>query len=263
MTDQKPNETSLPEGDHQAQARRKRRYSNFAIAFVLLVSFCLIAFSIATPEILHRSHIAALRKRGAQVVTVFETPDPIEKLIGDQPAFRLHEKVLGVEFFQCPVADADLQAISHWPNLEFVTISHADVSQQAILQLISHCPQLRRLQIVSCQNIKPAFIHRIRNSYRSLEIGYRGVAYLGIAGKAHPRGCEVTFIDPGKPAEMAGLRIGDIITSFNSKKVSSFEQLVDLIGECASGDEVTINLLRNERELSVQCTLTDWTGRLR
>ena len=263
MTDQQPDEISLPEGDYQTQARRKKRYSNLAVAFALLVSFCLILFSIAIPEILHRSHITELRKRGAQVVTVFETPDPIEKLIGDRPAFRLHEKVLGVEFYQCPVADADLQAISYWPDLEFVAISHADISEQAILQLVSHCPQLRRLQIVSCQNIKPAFIHRIRDSYRSLEIGYRGVAYLGIAGKAHPRGCVIAFVDPGKPADKAGLRIGDIITSFNSKKVSSFEQLVDFIGECASGDEVTINLLRTERELSVQCTLTDWTGRLR
>ncbi len=263
MTDRKPNEASLPEGDHQAQARRKKRYSNFIIAFALLVSFCLIAFSIAIPEILHRTHIAEWRKRGAQVVTVFETPDPIERLVGDRPAFRLHEKVLGIDLFQCPVADAELQEFAHWPALEFVAISHADVSEQAILQLISHCPQLRQLQIVSCPNIKPAFIHRIRDSYRSLEVSYRGVAYLGIAGKAHPRGCEIMFVDPGKPAERAGLRIGDIITSFNSKKVSSFEQLVDLIGECASGDEVTIKLYRAGGDLSVQCTLTDWTGRLR
>lgn len=263
MTDQKPNDTSLTEDDHHTKARWKKNYSNIAIAIALLFSLCLIAFSIAIPEILHRSHISALRERGAHVVTVFETPDAFEKLIGDQPAFRLHEKVLGIDFFQCPVTNEDLQTISHWSTLEFVALSHADISEQAVLQLISHCPQLRRLQIVSCQNIKPSFIHKMRSSYRYLEISYRGVAYLGIAGTAHPQGCRITFIDHGKPADKAGLRIGDIITSFDSKKVVSFEQLVDIIGEYASGDEVTIDLLRLERKHSVQCTLTDWTGRLR
>ena len=263
MTDQTANDHSRQQVHCEKRAWGKKKYSNLAIALALLFSFCLIAFSVAMPEILHRNHIAALRERGAHVVTVFETPGSIEKITGNQPQFRFHEKVLGIDFSQHSATNQDLQEISHWSTLEFVVFSHANISEQAVSQLLSHCPELKRMQIVSCQNIKPAFIHKIRNKYPSLIVNYRGVAYLGIAGKAHPQGCEIFFIDPGKPADKAGLKTGDIVTAFESKAVSSFEQLVDIIGEYAPGDEVVIDVLRQNQKRSFPCTLTDWSGRLR
>ncbi len=252
---------------HQVHGKKrdrwKKKFSNLAITLALLFSFCLIAFSIAIPEILHRKHIAALRDRGAHVVAIFETPESIEKITGNQPQFRFHEKVLGIDFSQHRATNQDLRLISHWPTLQFVVMTHADISEQAVSQFLSHCPELKRLQIVSCSNIKPAFIHKMRSRYPTLIINYRGDAYLGIAGKKNPKGCEIFFIDPGKPAEIAGLRTGDIITAFESKNISSFEQLVNIIGEHAPGDEVVIDVLRQDKKQSISCTLTDWTGRLR
>lgn len=263
MTHQAINDHSQHKDNREKTARWKKKLSNFAIAIALLFSFCLIAFSVAIPEILHRNHIAALRERGAHVVTVFDTPEWLEKITGNQPQFRFHEKVLGIDFSQHPATNQDLQSISDWSILQFVVVTHANISEQAVSQLLSYCPELKRLQIVSCPNIMPAFIHKMRSKYPTLIISYRGVAYLGIAGKAHPKGCEIFFIDPGKPADKAGLKIGDIVTAFDSKTISSFEQLVDIIGEYAPGDEVVIDVLRQNQKQSSPCTLTDWSGRLR
>ncbi len=263
MTHQAINACSQHQAHCEKRARWKTKFSNLAIAIALLFSFCLIAFSVAIPEILHRNHIAALRERGVYVVTVFETPEWLEKITGSQPQFRFHEKVLGIDFTPHPATNQYLQSISDWSTLQFVVVTYANISEQAVLQLLSHCPELKRLNIVGCQNIKPAFIHKIRSKYPSLVVYYRGDAYLGIAGKAHPQGCEIFFIDPRKPADKAGLKTGDIVTAFDSKTISSFEQLVDIIGEYAPGDEVVIDVLRQNQKRSFPCTLTNWSGRLR
>ncbi len=250
-------------GNREQSARWKKKLSNVAIAGFLLLSVILILFSLAIPEIITRKHITELRTKGASVVTVFEVPGWMENVTGNQFQFRVHKKVLGVDFSSYSATDQDLRAISNWASLEFVELPGAMVSEQAVSNLLMRCPKLKQMQIVSCPKIKPEFIQILRKKYPSLELGYRGVAYLGIAGKAHPQGCEIYFLDPGKPADKAGVKTGDIIAKFESQSISSFEQLVEVISEHVPGDEVTLKIIREKKEFTLPCTLTDWSDRLR
>ncbi len=263
MEEQAINDCSHQKLNIEKIARWKRKFSNLAIAFALLVSFCMIAFSLAIPEILRRNQIEQFRERGIHIATFYQTPRWIEKVAGDRPQFRLQEKVSSIDFPRGTATDQDLLAISNWSTLNYVSVSRAHISEQALSRFLSLSPDLKQLQIVSCEKIKPAFIRDIKKKYPHLVIRYRGVAYLGIAGRLHPRGCEIQFIDPGKPAHKAGLKTGDIITAFNSKKITSFEQLVDLIAECVSGEEVSIDVIRQNQKQSFSCTLTNWSDELR
>src|SRR5690349_21240956 len=74
-----------------------------------------------------------------------------------------------------------------------------------------------------------------------------GSSYLGIAvveidadrAKAlhlkEERGVEVTCLDPGSPAEKAGLKPGDVVLEYNGEHVQGGEQFIRLVRETPAG----------------------------
>jgi serine protease Do len=59
----------------------------------------------------------------------------------------------------------------------------------------------------------------------------------------------------GSPAEMAGLKSGDMILKFDGKDLSNFEDLVDAVREKKPGDEVELLVQRGDRQLTLKVTL--------
>ena len=92
-------------------------------------------------------------------------------------------------------------------------------------------------------------------------------AYLGIVGKnitsSHansfrmPAGVYVSRIEPGSPAEKAGLHQGDIIVGINERTIETMEELLTVFGYTRGGTEAVLELkvLENgsyiDRELAV------------
>jgi serine protease Do len=67
-------------------------------------------------------------------------------------------------------------------------------------------------------------------------------------------GVLVTAVTDGTAASRAGLKAGDVITSINSARVHSRDDLVRALRD-ASSDEVTIGIVRDKKESSVKATL--------
>ena len=59
------------------------------------------------------------------------------------------------------------------------------------------------------------------------------------------KGCIVGDVNAGGPAEKAGIKHGDIITSFNSVEVENSVQLRNLVAEAEPGSKATIGVLRD------------------
>ena len=57
-------------------------------------------------------------------------------------------------------------------------------------------------------------------------------------------GAVITFVSPLSPAEKAGLRIGDVITQFNGKRVQNASQLRSIIASRQPNETVSIDLWR-------------------
>ena len=82
-------------------------------------------------------------------------------------------------------------------------------------------------------------------------------AYLGIqvaemtselaqrAGIGEMRGVYVANVIKGAGAEAAGIEVGDVITSINGNKISTFVQLTEIIRQFRPGDKVNVELIRN------------------
>ncbi len=71
-------------------------------------------------------------------------------------------------------------------------------------------------------------------------------------------GFGVTSIEPGSPAEEAGIELDDIIVQLNETVIADGEDLTEFLGEHPSGSNVKIVVVRDARLLvSLQAGLTD------
>ncbi len=71
-------------------------------------------------------------------------------------------------------------------------------------------------------------------------------------------GAEIAAVEPGSPAEMAGLQVGDIITRVDGKIIEQFDDLTEHIyGKI--GEPITLDVLRGGQPLQITMTpRTSW-----
>ncbi|MCU0311043.1 MAG: S1C family serine protease [Acidimicrobiales bacterium] len=81
---------------------------------------------------------------------------------------------------------------------------------------------------------------------------------LGVAAEAPgPAGTRVTAVSPGGPADVAGLRPGDVVTTVDGAAVRSMSELASTIRHHRPGDTVTITVRRDGEDLRVAVVLSD------
>ena len=76
--------------------------------------------------------------------------------------------------------------------------------------------------------------------------------YLGVDVNA---GAYVGSVIEGSPAEEAGLKEGDVITSFNGKEVATASEFIIDVRTCNIGDEVELGIVRDGKEMTINVTL--------
>ncbi len=65
------------------------------------------------------------------------------------------------------------------------------------------------------------------------------------------------FVIDGSPAQKAGIQEKDVILELDGQKISKENSLASLIQKHAPGDTVTLKILRDEKEIQVNVTLTE------
>ncbi|MEW4530141.1 trypsin-like peptidase domain-containing protein [Maioricimonas sp. JC845] len=80
-------------------------------------------------------------------------------------------------------------------------------------------------------------------------------ALLGISGEDEDGGVRLTRIYPDEPAERAGLKVGDLLITFQSRRVRSLEQLIERVGEELPGGRVTVGVIRDGESLEFRVRL--------
>jgi serine protease Do len=70
-------------------------------------------------------------------------------------------------------------------------------------------------------------------------------------------GVFVDQVTPGQPAAKAGLKEGDIVTSFNGKPVTNGNELVARVSETPVGSKVPVTVLRGDKTLNLTIEVAD------
>ena len=73
-------------------------------------------------------------------------------------------------------------------------------------------------------------------------------------------GVVVVSVENDSDAARAGLQKGDIITMMEGKEIKEASQFKYVLYQHNIGDTITLTVVRNEKEQSIQVTLTDFYG---
>ena len=76
-------------------------------------------------------------------------------------------------------------------------------------------------------------------------------------GLPRPAGALVAEIQPGSAAAKAGVRVGDVITSFNGREIGDSSELPPMVGATAPGTRATLGVFRDGRSLNVPVTVAE------
>jgi S1-C subfamily serine protease len=120
--------------------------------------------------------------------------------------------------------------------------------------------------------MSPAFAGKKDRKHRRVhEIKIRSGAFLGVKmqeltdevrdglGIKAKSGVLINDVIKDSPAEKAGIEDGDVVVKFGRKKVTSPEQLSELVADAEAGDEVKVELHRDSKSMTVEVTLGDWS----
>ncbi|TAM82537.1 MAG: Do family serine endopeptidase [Acidobacteria bacterium] len=96
-----------------------------------------------------------------------------------------------------------------------------------------------------------------------IQRGAIGVTFLDQSNPALLRsfgaehGVVVNNVEPGSPAENAGLKMGDVILSINGLPVSSGDDLVEIVSRSKIGGRVKMDLLRDGKRMTTSVEVAD------
>ena len=79
--------------------------------------------------------------------------------------------------------------------------------------------------------------------------------FLGVLSEKSEKGALIKSVTKGSSAEKAGLKEQDIITQLGDKKITSPEDLAQVVKTYKPGDEVKVNYLRNGKKKEVKVAL--------
>jgi S1-C subfamily serine protease len=80
------------------------------------------------------------------------------------------------------------------------------------------------------------------------------IGFLGVSGTepaSGPPGALVTDVQPGTPADRAGLQRGDLVTAFDGQPVTDMTELAALVRPTTPGRLVTLDVLRSGRTIQI------------
>ncbi|HWF76536.1 MAG TPA: Do family serine endopeptidase [Caulobacteraceae bacterium] len=153
---------------------------------------------------------------GSSYVDYMQIDAPINRGNSGGPTFDVAGRVVGVN------------SAIYTPSGGSVGIGFdipADVAAQVTRQLISHGAVTRGYIGATVQNLSPDLASSL--------------------GLASVKGAIIDQLTPGGPAERAGLRMGDVVTSVNGQKVTSSAELTRQVGLAKPGDDIQLGVLRD------------------
>ena len=80
-------------------------------------------------------------------------------------------------------------------------------------------------------------------------------AYMGVLIKSVPGGAKVSKVVAGSPAAKSGLKVGDVITAFDGRKITSANDLTADVTAAKVGEKVTVTLHRGGSTEHLSITL--------
>jgi serine protease Do len=138
---------------------------------------------------------------------------------------------------------------------EVIALNTAIASASGINEGIGFGIPINMVMFVARQLIDSGVVRRARLGVSlDREFKYDMARDLGLS---RLQGTRLTQVEPGSPAEAAGLQVGDVILEFDGIPLDSDVHLVNLVSMTAVGQSVPLLVLRNRRTMQITCKLSE------
>lgn len=174
-----------------------------------------------------------------------------------------------LHLYDCPlVTDDGMMSLLDAKQLREVGIYYMPLSDAATKPL----QQLTSLSLIKLYGTKvtDAAKNQLQSALLAARIDLRKGAFLGVGCQNSDNELNVTLVHEGSPAELAGLRPGDVLLTFEGKPLAEFENLTELIAEHLPGEKLSLDVRRRvnengqyeEKDLVVEVELGRWDLKL-
>ena len=99
-----------------------------------------------------------------------------------------------------------------------------------------------------------------QRAYLGIQIGEMNAQLAEKAGMEDIKGVYVGSVTNGGAAQKAGIKVGDVLVSINGNEVNTATQLTEIVNQYRPGDMVTVNVVRDGKDLSYQVGLLNESG---
>ncbi|MEC7565895.1 MAG: PDZ domain-containing protein [Planctomycetota bacterium] len=142
---------------------------------------------------------------------------------------------------RCKVQDADFAEVIHLKHLINLDIRYCPVTDTGLSHL-NNMKQLLYVKLYGTQGTKES-AEAIRIGAQA-DVDFRLGAFLGVGCRRPPAPCYIESVQEGTAAAKGGLMVGDIVTGFDDRDVTSFTDLRTIISEFSAGDKSVVRILR-------------------
>lgn len=101
------------------------------------------------------------------------------------------------------------------------------------------------------------------------EFGFEHYRFIGVSleqlnpelskyfGVTDGRGLLVARVNPGSPAEKAGIRVGDVIVAADGRRVETLEALTDQIQKKKKGEKISLEIVRDKKKIKIEVEVAE------
>jgi hypothetical protein len=159
------------------------------------------------------------------------------------------DQLMALTVHRASISGQGIERLVPLQNLRWIEIRYAPIGDESV-EILSKLGAANYLRLYGT-NISPQGAERLRQALPMTDVDVRAGAFLGIGGDVHPLGVQIREVREDSSAHAAGLLQGDIIVTYEGKRVDDFKGLTALIALNRPKDEVAIQFVRNAESVAV------------
>ena len=207
-----------------------------------------------TPSVRKRYHIRS--KEGVFVV------DVVDDSPADRAGIRKHDVILSFdgEKVRGPEELNDLLE-EHKPGERVNVVIARRGVKKTVRVVLGRKPSTPFHKLVPA--VPKALLYGSASSWLGVELQELNPDLARYFKLRKPRGALVTSVEPGSPADKAGLKAGDVIVEIDGEEVETPDDVQEILDDLEPGDTVTVTVIRNGRRKTFEVELSEgnWQGR--
>jgi len=84
-------------------------------------------------------------------------------------------------------------------------------------------------------------------------------------GVSEGRALLVARVNPGSPAEKAGIKVGDVVVAVDGRRVETLDALTDEIQNKKKGEKISLEVVRDKKKIKIEVEVAEeqrrnWPG---